>query len=158
MPNLFVSNPHPTGWTNPAVLRALAALTAAWDAAPTEQVCMGADTITLAFTYTRGAAGGAFDFQVQISPYSVAANAPAGASEWIIESLEAKDPVVPGADTQSLIQREYLNYTSQGAAAEAFVYGPINLQTGIERILVRARETANEQEPGDLQITGVLKD
>ncbi len=69
---LPVFDTHPRGWVNPVTLRADAALGAAgaWDAAPTESFSSGAQFITLSFTYARGAAGGAFDFQLETSLHS----------------------------------------------------------------------------------------
>ena len=149
---------HPPGWHNPVELRASAALGAAgaWDAAPTESFTSGAEHVTLSFTYTRGAAGGAVDYQIEYSIYAVAANVPTGASEWVTEPIYAAGAVVAGADTQSNVQREYQTYTSQGAAAEDFVFGPLALHGTIERIRVRARESGVVGTPGTLQITAEL--
>lgn len=145
---------HPPGWVNPVTLRASAALPAAgaWDAAPTESSVMGADHIALNFTYTRGAAGGAFDWQLWVSIYAVAGNVPAGADEWVAESLYAAGAVVPGADSTSTAQRELESYTATGAAAESFVFGPIQLLGTIERVRVRARESGVVGTPGTLAI------
>jgi len=134
--------------------RASAALPAAgaWDATPTELACPYFQQVALTFTYTRGALNGAFDFQIEVSLYSVAANVPAGASEWVTESIYAAGAVAAGADTTSQVQRELQSYTSQGAAAEDFVYGPVNLGGTIERIRVRARESGAVGTPGTLQI------
>lgn len=155
---LPILDPHPRGWQNPVNLRVSAALAAAgaWDAAPTESFSSGAHNLTLSFTYTRGAAGGAFDWQLQISIYAVAANVPTGADEWITESIYAAGAVIPGTDTASDVQREYETYQSQGAAAESFPYGPIALKGTVERIRVRARESGVTGTPGDLQITGEM--
>ena len=140
--------------------RANAALPAAgaWDATPPELVCAEADEVLLSFTYTRGAVGGAFDFQVQVSPYSVAALVPAGAQEWQPMSLYAAGGVVAGADSQSHVQREYMTYGATGAAAEAFVYGPIRLDGAVERLRVRAMESGVGGSPGTLQITAVFQE
>jgi hypothetical protein len=155
---LPVLNSHPRGWTNPVVFRASAALTAAgaWDAAPTVSFCDGAQNISFGFTYTRGAAGGAFEFQIEVSLYSLAGNAPAGASEWITQSLYEAGAVAPGVDATSEVQREQQTYTSQGAAAEDFVFGPLALNGTIERIRVRTRETGVIGTPGTLQVTGEI--
>lgn len=157
MLDIFASNPP--GWVNPVVLRASAALAGAgaWDATPTVSFSTGATTVLLSLTYTRGAAGGAFDFQIHTSIYSVAANVPAGAGEWAIEAIYAAGAVVAGVDTTSLVQREFERYTSQGAADETFTFGPIELYGNIERIRVRARESGVVGTPGDLQITAALK-
>ena len=151
-PNINIGSPHPVAWENPVTMRASAALPAAgaWDAAPTEQNVAGAGSIMLSFTYTRGAAGGAFDWQLESSIYSVAANVPAGAGEWGDESIHAMGAVVAGADTQSLVQDEYQTFTSQGAAAETFVYGPILLNHTIERIRIPCRESGVVGNPGTL--------
>ena len=148
---------HPPGWTNPVNLRASAALPAAgaWDATPTESSAALASTVTLSFTYTRGAVGGAFDWQMEVSPYAVAANVAAGASEWVTEAIYAGGAVVAGADTTSLVQGELQSYTATGAAAEDFVYGPIELN-GVERVRVRARESGVVGTPGTLQVEGTF--
>jgi len=150
--------PYPPGWSNPQTVRASAALPAAgaWDATPTALVSAYATSLNLHFTYTRGAVGGAFDFQLEVSPYAVAANVPAGAAEWVTESLYAPGAVVAGADSTSLVQRELQSYTSQGAAAEDFVFGPIAFSFNVERYRVRARESGVVGTPGTLQITGEL--
>jgi len=152
--------PHPTGWSNPQTVRASAALPAAgaWDTSPTELVSAYARWLSLHFTYTRGAAGGAFDWQLEVSPYSGTTTVPAGASEWVTQSVYAGGAVALGADTQSNVQREYQTYGSQGAAAEDFVYGPLELAGNVERYRVRARESADgvQGTPGTLQISGEL--
>ena len=134
--------------------RASAALAAAgaWDATPTEMPAPYFQDMTLSFTYTRGAAGGAFDFQIETSPYSIVGNVPAGASEWITQAIYASGAVAAGADTTSLVQRELESFTSQGAAAEDFSYGPIGLKGTVERVRVRARESGVVGTPGTLQI------
>jgi len=148
---------YPVGWTNPLTFRASAALPAggAWDAAPTEFSVAGATSLRLALIYTRGAVGGAFSFQVEASPYAVAADAPAGASEWATQALYDAAVVVAGADTISLIQREEISYTSTGAAAEDFFPLPLPL-AGLERLRIRACETGAVGTPGTLSIVGTL--
>jgi hypothetical protein len=155
---LPILDPMPRGYTNPVTLRASAALPAAgaWDTAPTESPVANADNMTLSFTYTRGAAGGAFDWQLEVSIYAVTANVPAGASEWVTESLYAAGAVAAGADTTSLVQRELQSYTSQGAGAEDFVFGPIVLDRTIERVRVRARESGVVGTPGTLSIVAEI--
>ncbi|MCJ7557507.1 MAG: hypothetical protein MUP90_11440, partial [Gammaproteobacteria bacterium] len=66
------------------------------------------------------------------------------------------NPVLAGADTTSLVQRELQSYTSQGAAAEDFSFGPIALNSTIERIRVIARESGDTANPGTLQITAEM--
>jgi len=153
----YVSDPYPKGWQNPVNLRASAALpgAGAWDATPVEQSIFGAQGMTLSFTYTRGAAGGAFDYQIELSPYSVPALVPAGASEWITSAAYSVGVVAGGADTQSREQREYKTYGSQGAAAEDHQID-ISLQAPYERIRITARESGVVGTPGTLQITMVV--
>ena len=148
--------PHPISATylDLQEARADAALPAAgaWDATPTALVCPGFDEVTFNFTYTRGGAGGAFDFQIETSPYSITANVPTGASEWVTEAIYAAGAVAAGADTTSFVQRELQSYTSQGAAAEDFSYGPLKLGATVERIRIRCRESGAVGTPGDLQV------
>lgn len=153
----YVLSPYPVAWQNPVNMRAYAALPAAgaWDAAPTEQNIFGAQGLTLSFTYLRGAAGGAFDYQIELSPYSVAALAPASAAEWVTESIYAAGAVAAGVDTQSREQREYQTYQATAAAAEDYQID-FELQAPYERIRVRARESGVVGTPGSLQITMVV--
>ena len=138
--------------------RASAALPAlgAWDATPTIMPCAYFDDVTLYLTYTRGAAGGAFDLQIQTSAYSVAANVPTDAEEWVTESVYAGGLLAAGADTQSRLQREFETYQATAADAEAFAYGPIALNGTIERIRIAARESGDTDTPGTLQIEAVF--
>jgi hypothetical protein len=106
----------------------------------------------LQFTYTRGAAGGAFDFQIESSIYAVVGNVPAGAGEWADSSVEAVGAVVAGVDTQSLVQDGYDTFTSQGAAAETFTYGPVQLNGTIERCRIPCRESGVVGTPGTLAV------
>ena len=73
------------------------------------------------------------------------------------ESIYGAGAVALGADTQSLEQREYQTYGSQGADAEDFQID-IELQSPYERIRILARESADgvPGTPGDLQITMVV--
>jgi len=156
MPNLNLV--YPVAWTNPVILRASAALPAAgaWDPAPTEQNIAGAGSLTLAFTYTEGAVGGAVDFQIQTSLYSVVGNVPAGAGEWQDEAVVATGGVFAGADTQSLVQGEYTTFNPVGVGIETFSIGPIEVSHTIERIRILARESGVVGTPGLLQITGTI--
>ena len=151
-PSLGIHNPHPVAWTNPVTMRASAALPAAgaWDATPTTQNVAGARYVMLSFTYTRGAATGAFDWQIQSSIYSIAGNVPAGAGEWADESIYAGGAVVAGADTQSRAQAEYATFQATGAAAETFTVGPIELDGTIERLRIPCRESGVTGTPGTL--------
>jgi len=153
-PNINILSAHPVGWQNPVEMRASAALPAAgaWDATPTEQNVAGGGSILLTFTYTEGAVGGAFDWQLQASPYSIAANVPAGAGEWGDESLHSMGAVVGGADTQSLVQAEYQTFDPTGAAIETFDYGPIELDHTVERVRIPCRESGVVGTPGTLAV------
>jgi len=150
---------QPRGYANPVILRASAALEAAgaWDAAPTESFSRNVKSLMITFTYTRDGAGGAFDWQLWTSIYSVAALVPAGAEEWNAPAIYASGAVAAGADTTSLVQRELESYEATGVGAETFTYGPISLSGTVERIRVRARESGAVGTPGTLQITAELK-
>ena len=147
--------PHPVGWTNPVEIRASLILTANW-VDTTEIVVAGAGSIMLSFTYTRGEAGGGFEFRIETSIYAVVGNVPTAAGEWGREPIYAPGFVVDGADTVSLVQREYEAYGSSGAAAETFNYGVIELGRVIERLRLAVREPNDPQVFGTLQITGEL--
>jgi hypothetical protein len=147
-----VSDPYPKGWGNPVNMRPTAALGAVWDATPVENSIYGAQGVTITFSYTRGAAGGAFDYQVQLSPYSVVGLVPAGAGEWATESIYAAGAVAAGAPTQSREQTEYQTYQATGAAQEVYQID-MELQAPYERIRIPCRESGVPGTPGDLQIT-----
>lgn len=152
---LPLGSPSPPGFTNPIIFRASAALPAAgaWDAAPVEVESPGGSELTLVFSYTRGAAGGAFDFQIGTSIYSAVSTPPAGAAAWAQESLYQLGVLAAGADAQSRVQMEYQTYQATGAAQEAFVF-TVKLSQSTERVRVRARESGVVGTPGTLQITG----
>ena len=153
---LPISRPHPVGFVNPVVLRATAALTWAWDAAPIETFCAGAEGVTLSLTYTRGAADGAYYWQMEFSIYADANDAPAGAQEWSDQSLLAPGPVLVNVDSQSQVQEDHQEYGSKQAAAEAYIFGPVILAFKPQRMRIRCRESVHEQDPGTLQITGIF--
>lgn len=133
--------------------RASAALpgAGAWDATPLALFTSGAQRLTITFTYTRGAAGGAFDWQMETSAYSIDASAPAGAGVWATMSIYAAGALVAGADLQSRQQDELVTYTPDAAAIHSLVYGPTDV-SGVERIRVRARESGNVANPGLLAV------
>ena len=141
-----------------SIARATAALPAAgaWDAAPTVIVTAESETVTLYANYTRGGAAGAADLQFDVSPYVATADVPAGAAEWATMTQYTAGVLAAGVDTQSRIQREYLTYQATAAGAETFVYGPVTIGGGVERMRVRARESGNVGAPGTLQIMAVL--
>lgn len=134
--------------------RAVAALPAAgaWDASPTELFVSEATWLTIVLTYTRGAAGGAVDWQLEHSIYSVLALAPVPGNEWSEPTAYAVGAVVGGVDTQSLEQQEYITYESIAAGSETFTYGPVCLGGTVERIRIRARESGVVGTPGTCQI------
>lgn len=138
--------------------RVSAALPAAgaWDPAPVEFPVCGMSNMTLHRVYTRDAVGGAYDFQIWFSAYSVAGLIPAGGAEWEAMNLYASGLVVAGVDTASLDQRETITYTSQGVVAEPVVFGVVDLGQTIERVRIRARESGDLNDPGTLQIQVTL--
>jgi hypothetical protein len=140
---------------NPVIVRAAAALGAggAWDAAPTEVACAVFNWVMFYFTYTRGAAGGAMDFQIHTSPYSADQ---AGVEDWFYQSVYAAGAVAVNADTASNIQRETVTYGATTAAAETFNYGPVSLDGTVERIRVRCRESGVTATAGDCHIVAVF--
>lgn len=146
--------PHPV-IGNPVTVRAAAALTAAgaWDAAPTEVACAGFNWVMFYFTYTRGAAGGAMDFQIHTSPYSADI---AGVEDWFFQSVYAAGAVAVNVDTTSNIQRELVTYGATAAAAETFNYGPVSLDGTVERIRIRCRESGITATPGTTHIVAVF--
>lgn len=138
--------PHPRGWQNPVTMRADGALTAAWVVSGETNVWT-ATGLTFSFTYERGAVGGAVDWQIQVSIYSVAALVPAGFDEWITASIYAAGAVVAGVDTASAVQREYEYYASTAGGDESWAY-TLELPTPIERVRIRVRESADHGVPG----------
>jgi len=148
-----IDRPYPV-LANPITVRAAAALPAAgnWDAAPVELAVIGFRWVLLFFAYTRGAAGGAFDFQMQMSPYPADVG---GVESWFMQSIYAAGAVAAGVDTQGRIQREYITYASTAAGAEDFVYGPFEINSVVERFRLRARESGVVGTPGTLHVVGV---
>jgi hypothetical protein len=140
---------------NPVTVRAAAALPAAgaWDATPTEVACAGFNWVTFYFTYTRGAAGGAMDFQIHVSPYAADL---AGVEDWFYQTIYGAGAVVAGADTTSNVQRALDTYGSTAAGAETFTYGPVRLDGTVERIRVRCRESGVPGTVGDCHVVGVF--
>ncbi len=156
MPHISIDRPHPVGFVNPVVMRASAVLlgAGAWDVAPTEVFCAGAEGVTFSLTYTRGAVNGAYYWQMEFSIYAVVGDVPAGAQEWADQSLLAPGAVVVNVDSQSQVQEDHQEYGAKQAAAEAYVFGPINLEFKPQRIRIRCRESGVVGTPGTLQITG----
>ena len=137
------------------VARAAAALPAAgaWDAAPTELFCAGAEYVTLYITYTRGGAGGSVRLRLEASPHSVDR---AVVEDWFLPTIKQVGAFAAGADVNSGEQRENgVLYTATAAAAEMFAYGPVHIQAA-ERIRVRAQEVGAAGTPGTLHIIAML--
>lgn len=135
-------------------VRADAELPAAptWDTDPLLEIfCMGYGTMTLYITYLRAAVGGAVDVQVQMTPYTADEE---DVEDWFTQSLYAPGAVALGVDSASLLQREYITYTSTAAGAENFVLDPIELGGTVTRIRVRCRESGVPGTPGDCHIVG----
>ena len=140
--------------TNPITFRASAVLLGgnAWDVTPLVVACPAHSKLTLFLSYTRGAAGGAFDFQILVSPYSADV---VGVQSWFMQSEFTPAVLAAGVDSQSRLQREYVTYASQAAAIENVVYGPVDLGANIERVQVRARESS-QVAVGTLHVVGVI--
>ena len=149
--------PHPRGWINPVTLRADGILTDAWVVSGETNIWT-ATGATLAFTYEQGAAGGAVDWRIEISIYSVAALVPAGSAEWSDESVYAAGAVVAGDDTQSRVQRGYETYVSTGAGDEDWTYA-LEFPTPVERIRIRVRESADgvPLTPGTMNVIMIVR-
>jgi hypothetical protein len=141
--------------TNPFVFRASAALAGAgaWDATPLVIACPQHSRVTFYMSYTRGAAGGAVDFQLLVSPYSATV---AGVENWFIQTEFSPAVLAAGVDSQSRLQQEYVTYASKAAAIENVVYGPVDIGANVERIELRARESGVVGTPGTFHVMGVV--
>ena len=152
--------PLSPGWYNPITVRASAALAAAgaWDATPTVCLSAYATHLMLSFTYTRGGNVGAMDWQLETTPFSIDALAPAGSAIWFTEPLFAGGLVALNADSQSHVQRNYTTYGAVTGNAEDFHFD-IDLHGDVERFRVRARESADgdTDNPGTLAIVAELR-
>ena len=151
MPSGLQHNPYFLTDLQPEA-RAAAALPAAgaWDAAPTEFYCSGMDYIRIICDYTRGAAGGAFEFRIETSDEST------GTTNWQQSTIYQGAAVVVNADATSSVQREGIEYGATAAAAEEFSYGPLALKGTVERMRISARETGVVGNPGTLAIRTIL--
>ena len=140
------------------IARAWAALEAngAWDPAPTEMISAGMGTVMLYFRYLRGALNGDVQYRIELSPYSADAIAVADMIVWARATVFSAGAVVSGTDTLSNIQRADTEYGSGGAAAESFVYGPIDLGNTVERVRVLCRESGIIATPGECSIVAVF--
>ena len=73
-----------------------------------------------------------------------------------VRGVDMRRTFAAGADTTSLTQRELMSYGSQGAAAEDFSFGPVDLGGTVERIRITARESGVPGTPGTLQVEAVF--
>lgn len=133
------------------IARASALLPAggAWDASPLVLQCAGLKYVTLYFTYTRGGAGGAFNFCIDISPDGSGTN-------WYQMTQYAPAVLVAGTDSVSNFQRESVTYTAISGNPELVVYGVIELYGTVDRIRIPAREIGNIAAPGTLACIAVF--
>jgi len=150
MPQGLPHNPYFLADLQP-VARASAVLlgAGAWDVTPTVLTTAGMDYIRLVCTYTRGAAGGAFEMVIETSGESSGAG-------WERATLYAAGVVAAGEDTTSTFQREGLEYAATAAAAEAVNFGPLALNGTVERLRIAAHETGVVGTPGTLEIKTFL--
>ena len=150
-----MDHPISSAYLEVQTVRASAALPAAgaYDATPLELHCSKFDFVTFYVSYTRGAAGGAVDLALQVSPRSTDL---AGVEDWFQQSILAGGAVVANADTTSLIQREAVSYGATGAAIENFVYGPVELRGTVERLRVPCAESGAVGSPGTAHIVAVF--
>ena len=150
MPSGLPHNPYFLADLQP-VARASAALlgAGALDATPTVLITAGMDHIRLVCTYTRGAAGGAFEMIIETSGES-------SGTGWERATLYAAGVVAAGGDTTSTFQREGLEYAATAAAAEVVNFGPLTLAGTVERLRIAARETGVVGTPGTLEIKTFL--
>ena len=127
--------------------RAAAALSAAgaYDATPLELPCPGFKFVTLFLSYTRAGAGGAVTFRTEANP-------DAAGGTWFRGGLYDPGAVALGADTTSNLQREGITYGSTAAGAETFIYGPLEIQGGVERLRFPCAESGNLANPGTVSI------
>ena len=141
---------------NPVVVRAYAALLAAgaWDVTPLEINTAGIRYAALYLTYLRGGVGGAVDFLIETSPFSV--NAVAPLPSWFGGTIYAGGVVAANVDTQSRIQREYITYGATGVAQENVSFGVVDLGLSTQRMRLYARESGNVGAPGTFGVTAIM--
>lgn len=136
-----------TTYLNQQMGRAWAVLPAGgvWDIVPTECQCSDFTNVALYCNYQRGAAGGAVDFRIEVSPDLTG-------TAWHRLTVQALGIVVPGADIESDVQAQDFSFEPLTGNREYFVYGPIDLGGTVERIRVAAQETGNVANPGSCEI------
>jgi len=111
--------------------------------------CAGFHWLSLYIHYQQGLAGGAVSFYLLFRPGPITPGAALGSFQM---SAYAVGPVVAGADTASLLQREMVTYTSTAAAAEGSIFGPIAIRGTAEYFALACTETGVPGTPGNLGI------
>lgn len=147
--------------TNWPVFRASAALPAAgaWDTDPLPEIDVaGYDWLELFMTYTQGeqGGGGSFAFRIEVSYAFSDASPETPANAWFRQSLYAPGAMVAGTDVRSNIQREDVLYTAVGDVGESFVYGPVRIVGGVNRMRIPCAEVGLVGTPGTVEIIGIL--
>ena len=125
----------------------------AWDVAATELYSTTFCFVTFYMSYTRGGAAGAFDFTLEVSPYSADV---AGVEDWFQQGIIAGGAVAAAADTTSLTQREIVSYGATAAPIEDYVYGPVELRGTVERLRMPCAESGNVGAPGTVHIVAMF--
>ena len=139
----------------PQTLRVFAALAAAgaFDAAPTELHVVGGDHATLFLEYTRGAANGAVNMQIEFSPYSVDATAPV--VSWFPMSIWSPGATVVNVTTQSLLEPELVEFGSTVATRQGSLFD-ILIPAYVARIRVACAEIGIVGTPGSCSLTLIV--
>jgi len=114
--------------------------------------CQDKEWLQFYLTYERGAAGGIVEFQVQYRLSRLLGT--------YTQSALSVGAVASGADTTSLLQREWIRYGATAAGVEGFVYGPIQLGGCVEDFRVGFLESAAgvPLTPGNLGIAVQMGD
>lgn len=127
-------------------LRAALAGAGAYDAAPLVVPCIGFREALIFIDYDEDAGGlaGAMDFYIEYSPFSVGT----ALSDWFRMTVLDIGVLVAGVVVPNIIQQSVISFTPVGAAVEGFIYGPVELGGGIERLRIFTRETGQVGFPG----------
>lgn len=123
--------------------RSSAALAAAgaFDTSPTALDMSNMGQIQFFLSYTRGAAGGSFDYKIELSP---------DGTNWYQQSAADADNVTTAADTTVETQRKLWLYKNTSASAEKFASPIFSICSPWVRINVaEVGDTAN---PGTVAI------
>jgi hypothetical protein len=143
----FVPNPAPCPMLQVArvsgVLPADGALDVTGDALP----CSNFQHVMLYCTYTPGAAGGALRMILEATPYAVAPD------DWYrIATVVTDQPQASGALAHLVYPTEGLFFAEGAEDPETFVYGPIPLSGGVQRLRVRCAEAGVVGTPGQASV------